>query len=53
MAQKKTGLAGKMEAINHRLYTRVRKNQEILDNAGAEALFVEAAERLKVFFKIK
>ena len=53
MSQKKNGLTRRIEAFNDRLYTRIRKNQEVLDNMGTGALCVEATERLKAFFKIK
>lgn len=53
MSQKENGLTRKIEALNDRLYTRIRKNQEVLDNMDTGALCVEVTARLKAFFKIK
>ena len=53
MAQNKNDWTGKIETFNNRLYVRLKKNQEILDNMGAVALCVDAIASMKAIFKIK
>ena len=53
MARSKNDWAGKIETFNNRWYARLKKNQEILDNMGAEVLCVDTISHLKAIFKIK